>query len=76
VGIAHADDLHRSKDGFEGAGAEPTMGVQHFAGLLFDAQRRSHISVAAVLQVSLEQQALHLAAFGLLLRLDLVEGEL
>jgi hypothetical protein len=32
--------------------------------------------VAAVLEVSLEQQALHLAASGLLLRLDLVEGEL
>jgi hypothetical protein len=43
---------------------------------LLDAQRRSHISVAAELQMSLEQQALHLAALGLLLRLDLVEREL
>ena len=29
-----------------------------------------------MLQVGLEEQALHLAAFGLLLGLDLVEGEL
>jgi hypothetical protein len=29
-----------------------------------------------MLQVSLEEQSLHLAAFGLLQRLDLVEGEL
>jgi hypothetical protein len=32
--------------------------------------------VAAALQVRLKQQALHLAAFGLLLALDLVQGEL
>jgi len=38
--------------------------------------RLAHISVAAVLQVGLEEQALDLAAFVLLLRLDLVEGEL
>jgi hypothetical protein len=32
--------------------------------------------VAPTLQVRLQQQALHLAAFGLLLALDLVQGEL
>ena len=52
------------------------MGVEHRAVLLLQAQRESHISVAAMLQVSLEEQPLHLAAFGLLQRLDLVEGEL
>jgi hypothetical protein len=40
-----------------------------------DAQGRSHISLAAVLQVGLEQQSLHLAAPVLLLALNLVEGE-
>jgi hypothetical protein len=35
-----------------------------------------HISVAAVLQVGLEEQTLDLAAFGLLLGFDLVEREL
>jgi hypothetical protein len=44
--------------------------------LLLDAQRGSHIAVAAKLQVGLEEQALHLTAFGLLLGFDLVEGQL
>jgi hypothetical protein len=52
------------------------VGVEDRAVLLLQAQRGSHISVAAVLQVGLEEQALDLAAFGLLLRLDLVEREL
>ena len=58
------------------AGAEPAMGVQHLAGGLRDAQRRPHISVTAELEMSLQQQALHLAALGLLLRFNLVEREL
>jgi hypothetical protein len=49
------------------------MGVEHIG---WKVQRRSHISVATILQVGLEEQALHLAAFGLLLGLDVVEGEL
>jgi hypothetical protein len=40
------------------------MGVEQVAGLLWEAQRGSHISVAAMLQVGLEEEALHLAAFG------------
>jgi len=52
------------------------MGVQRLAGGLWDAQRRTHISVAAELEMSLQQQALHLAALGLLLRFNLVEREL
>jgi hypothetical protein len=68
-------NLNRSKDGFQGAGAEPAMGIQYRAGLLWDVQRRSHISIAAALDMSLEQQALHLAALGLLL-FNLVEREL
>ena len=52
------------------------MGIQHRTGLLRDAQRRSHISIATALDMSLEQQALHLAALGLLLRFNLVELEL
>ena len=49
------------------------MSVQHLAGGLGDAQRRAHISVAAELEMGLKQQALHLAAFRLLLRLNLME---
>jgi hypothetical protein len=43
---------------------------------LWDAQRGPHIAVAAELKMSLKQQALHLAAFALLLRFNLVEREL
>jgi hypothetical protein len=52
------------------------MRVAYLTVLLMELQGRPHISVAAVLQVGLEEQALDLAAFGLLLRLDLVEREL
>jgi hypothetical protein len=43
---------------------------------MFELQGGSHISNATVLQVSLEKETLDLAAFGLLLQLDLVEREL
>ena len=52
------------------------MRVEHRAICLFHLQSRSHISVAAMLQMGLEKKALDLAAFGLLLGLDLVEREL
>jgi len=52
------------------------MRVEHLTVLLMELQGWPHISVAAVLQVGLEEQALDLAAFVLLLRLDLVEREL
>ena len=52
------------------------MRVQHFVFPLPDTQSRTHVSVPSTLQVRLQQQALHLAAFGLLLALDLVQGEL
>src|ERR1035441_8897186 len=43
---------------------------------MLDTQSGSHVSVTAALQVRMKQQALHLAAFGLLLALDLVQGKL
>jgi hypothetical protein len=43
---------------------------------LCDAQGSSDVSRATVLQMGLEQQTVHLAAFGLLLRLDLMKGKL
>jgi hypothetical protein len=51
------------------------MGVDDLAAWLLEVQRRSDISVAALLQVGLEEQALQLAAFGVLLGLDVVERE-
>jgi hypothetical protein len=50
--------------------------VEHRAVCLLELQDRSHISIAAMLQMGLEEKALDLAAFGLLLGLDLVEREL
>jgi hypothetical protein len=50
--------------------------VGHLAALLPEVQCGSHISVAALLQVCLKKQALHLAATVLLPGLNLVEGEL
>jgi hypothetical protein len=41
-----------------------------------EAQGETHISVTAKLHVGLEEQALHLAAFGLLLGLNVVKGQL
>jgi hypothetical protein len=52
------------------------MRVPHFVVSSLDTQSGTHVAVAAALQVRLKQQALHLAAFGLLLALDLVQGEL
>jgi hypothetical protein len=52
------------------------MGVEHLTVLLLKEQSWSYISVATMLQVGLEEKALDLAAFGLLLGLDLVEREL
>ncbi len=52
------------------------MRVERLTGLLLDGQSRSYVSVAAGLQVSLKQQPLHFAAFGLLLSLNLVKREL
>jgi len=52
------------------------MRVEHRSVLLLELQSGSHISIAALLQVGLEEQALDLAALGMLLGLDLMEREL
>jgi hypothetical protein len=52
------------------------MGVEAVAVLLLEAQGAPDIPVAALLQVGLKQQTLDLTSFGVLLGLDLVEGEL
>jgi hypothetical protein len=51
------------------------MGVQDLTGLVSDEQGNSHVSGTALLEMSLEQQTLNLAAFGLLLRLNLMKGK-
>src|SRR5208283_2823200 len=75
-GVAHTDEFDGSKDGGKGSGAQTAVRVERRAICLFQLQSRSHISVPAMLQMGLEEKALDLAAFGLLLGLDLVEREL
>jgi hypothetical protein len=50
--------------------------VEHFTICLLEFQSGSHISITAMLQVRLKEEALDLAALDLLLRLDEVEKEL
>jgi hypothetical protein len=50
--------------------------VEYRAVCLLELQRRPYISIAAMLQMGLEEKALDLAAFCLLLGLDLVEREM
>jgi hypothetical protein len=76
LGIAHADKLDGSKDGSKRAGAQSSVRAGHLAVLPPEVQGWPHISVAALLQVCLKKQSLHLATFDLLLALNLVEGEL
>ena len=76
AGVAHTDQFHGSKDGGQGSVAETAVRIKHLTLWQFQLQSRSHISIAAMLQMSLEEKALDLAAFGLLLGLDLVEREL
>jgi hypothetical protein len=52
------------------------MRVEQRSILLLELQSGSHISIATMLQVGLEEQALDLAALDVLLGLDLVEGKL
>ena len=72
-GVAHTDEFHGSKDGGQGSVAQTAVRVNRRAVGLYQLQGRPDISVAAMLQMGLEEQALDLAAFDLLLGFDLVE---
>jgi hypothetical protein len=52
------------------------MRIEHRTVRLLELQSGSHISIATLLQVGLQEQALDLSALDVLLGLDLVEGEL
>jgi len=74
-GVAHTDEFHGAKDGGKRSSAQTAVRVKHRTVFLFELQSRPHISVAAMVQMGLEEKALDLAAFGLLLGFDLVERE-
>jgi len=74
--VAQTGDPDLSKDGLEGAGTEALVSIQHWLGGLVNAQSGSHLSVAPVLEVCLEQPPLDFTSFGPLLEFDLMEREL
>jgi hypothetical protein len=54
----------------------PPVGVQHWPEVLVNLEGEAHRSLAWLLDVRLEEQALHLAPFMLLRALDRMQGEL
>ena len=75
-GVAQARDVDRAEDGLQPAGVQPPVGVQDWPDALVNPQGEAHRSLTSLLDVRLEEQALHLAPFLLLLALDLMQGEL
>src|SRR5215470_18643028 len=54
-GVAHTDEFHVAKDRGQGSVAQTAVGIEHLAIWQFQLQSRSHISMAAMLQVGLEE---------------------
>jgi hypothetical protein len=54
-GVAHTEEFHGSKDGGQGSVAETAVRIEHLTVWQLKLQSRSHISVAAVLQMGLEE---------------------
>lgn len=76
VGVTHACDLDGAKDGLQQTSVPATVRVHDGSCALDDPQGEADIAVAALLNVGLEQQALHLTPPVLLRGLDLVQREL
>jgi hypothetical protein len=68
--------LDGPEDGGDGSGAQVAVRIEHLTIWLLEFQGGSHISIAALLQVGLQEETLQFASFGLLLELDLVQREL
>ena len=58
VRVSKSRDRNRPKDGFEPAGVDAAKGVERGLTGMLDRQGGSHITDAAELDVSLEEQAL------------------
>src|SRR5258708_40119105 len=65
-----------AKDCLQGPAVETAVGVKESGGLFCDAQGRADITIAALLDVSLEKQSLQVTSLEFLLALDLMQGEL
>ena len=71
-GVAHARDVNATEDGLQPACVQSPVGVQHWPEALVNPQGEAHHSMTSLLDVRLEEQALHLAPFMFLLALDLM----
>jgi hypothetical protein len=76
AGIADPGQFHRAKDRGDGTRAQATVGVSQLAVVALDEQGGPQVTVASLLEVSLEEQALEFPAFGLLLGFDPMQGKL
>jgi hypothetical protein len=68
--------MDRPEQGDEGAASQSAVCIEEFTTGAGDAQGGADIAIAALFEVGLEEQALDLAAAGLLLGLDPVQREL
>src|SRR5207249_5248936 len=73
--VTDAVDVDGAKDGLQSPALETAMSVEE-GGLFCDTQGRADITVAALLNVSLEEQSLQVTSLELLLALDLMQGKL
>jgi hypothetical protein len=74
--VTDAVDVDGTKDCLQGPALETAVVVEERGGLFCDAQGRADITVAALLDMSLEEQTLQVTSLVLLLALDLMEGKL
>src|SRR5229473_8046757 len=73
--VTDAVDVDGAKDGLQSPALETAMSVEE-GGLFCDTQGLADITIAALLDVSLEEQTLQVTSLELLLALDLMQGEL
>jgi hypothetical protein len=74
--ITDAVDVDETKDCLQGPALETAVVVEERGGLFCDPQGRADITVAALLDVNLEEQTLQVTTLVLLLALDLMQWEL
>src|SRR5260370_38857195 len=74
--VTDAVDVDGAKDCLQGPALETAVSVEEGGGLFCDTQGGADITVAALLDVSLEEQTLQVTPLELLLAPDLMKGKL
>src|SRR5205823_15066746 len=65
-GVAHTNEFHASKDGGQGSVAQTAVRIEQLTVWQFKLQSRSHISIAAMLQVRSEEHTSELQSLAYL----------